>query len=374
MKSIVDKKMANISVLLCFIIIAVGSANVSATDQQVRTYVLNKGDASLNLTNWGATITSFVLPDKHGKLADVVLGYDTLEEYKNDSTYFGALVGRFANRIGGAQFTLKGIHYKLVANEGKNILHGGKVGFSDVVWEVMKYHNKGHAPYIVFHHHSPDGEQGFPGDLHVTVKYTLLGHYRLSVIMKAMAVNKPTPVNLAQHTYWNLGGHNSGDILSNDVQIFGSHITAVDSELIPTGKIVPVKGTPYDFVRPHTVGSRIEKLRESNGYDINYVLDGPVSNRKLKRAAVVYDKKSGRTLVLFTNAPGLQFFTGNNLKNFIGKGGAVYKLHAALCLETQGFPDAVHHPNFPSTIVTPEKPYKHVMLFKFSTKSRPPFA
>lgn len=185
--------------------------------------------------------------------------------------------------------------------------------------------------------------------------------------MEAKALNKPTPVNLAQHTYWNLGGHNSGDILSNKIKIFASHTTLVDSQLIPTGKFASVKGTPYDFLKPHLVGSRIKKLPK--GYDINYVLDGPASDKKLKRVAVVYDNKSGRSLALSTSAPGVQFYSGNFLKDVKGKGRAVYEAHAGLCLETQGFPDAVNHPNFPSTIVSPGKPYKHVMLFKFSTEA-----
>jgi len=206
---------------------------------------------------------------------------------------------------------------------------------------------------------------GFPGDLFVTVSYTLLGNNQLSVTMKAKALNKPTPVNLAHHTYWNLGGHNSDDILSNEVQIFGSHITVVDSHLIPTGKFASVKGTPYDFLKPYTVGSRIKKL--PTGYDINYVIDGGVGH-KMKPTAVVHEKKSGRVLELSTNAPGVQFYTGNFLKDVKGKGGFVYQPHAALCLETQAFPDSVNHPNFPSTIVSPGKPYKHYMLFKFLSK------
>ncbi|KAF3444768.1 hypothetical protein FNV43_RR14461 [Rhamnella rubrinervis] len=359
--------MAKLALLLCFLILAVsGLANGSATEHKVGIFELKKGDISVNLTNWGATITSLVLPDKHGKPADVVLGYDSIKDYMNDKPYIGAIVGRVANRIGGAQFTLNGTLYKLIANEGKNTLHGGKIGFSDVVWKVARYHNKGPAPYIVFTYHSSDGEQGFPGDLQVTVSYTLIEDNQLSIKMKATALNKPTPVNLAQHTYWNIGGHNSGDILSNEIQIFGSHITLLDSDLIPTGKIASVKGTPYDFLKPHVIGSKMKKL--SNGYDINYVLDGGLGD-KLKPAAVVYDKKSGRVLELSTDAPGVQFYTSNSLKNVKGKGGFVYEPHAALCLETQGFPDAVNHPNFPSTIVSPGKPYRHQMLFKFSTKA-----
>uniref|UniRef100_A0A803QM94 Aldose 1-epimerase n=1 Tax=Cannabis sativa TaxID=3483 RepID=A0A803QM94_CANSA len=356
---------------LCFIILASSSLGLSKSYEtkptKVSTYVLKKGDISIKLTNWGATIVSLFVPDRYGKLADVVLGYDTINEYKNDTSYIGAVVGRVANRIGGAKFTLNGKTYKIVANEGKNVLHGGKIGFSDVVWNVKKYHNEGPTPYIVFTYHSYDGEQGFPGDLLVSVTYTLSGHNKLSVKMEAKALNKPTPVNLAQHAYWNLGGHNSGNILSNYIKIFGSKITLVDSQLIPTGKFAEVKGTPYDFLKPRQVGSRIKKLAKENGYDINYVLDGTPYGA-LKRVAVVYDKKSGRSMKLSTNAPGVQFYTSNFLKDVKGKGGFVYQPRAALCLETQGFPDAVNHPNFPSTIVTPEKPYNHIMLFEFSTR------
>ncbi|KAG7985432.1 hypothetical protein I3843_03G025300 [Carya illinoinensis] len=358
--------MSETSTLCCFIILAAfGFVNGSTNNQKIGFYELKKGDISLNLTNWGASIVSVYLPDKNGKLADVVLGYDSLEEYKTDSTYIGAIVGRVANRIGGAQFNLNGTHYKLVANEGKNMLHGGLRGFSDVVWKVKRHKKDGQTPHIVFTYHSVDGEQGFPGDLVVTVSYLLIGNSQLSVIMKARALNKPTPVNLAQHSYWNLGGHNSGDILSNEVHIFGSHITSVDSNLIPTGKIAAVKGTPYDFLKPYIIGSKIKDL--PSGYDINYVLDG-VSGHDMKRAAVVHEKKSGRVLELFTNALGLQFYTGTFLKDVKGKGGYVYQQHGGLCLETQAFPDSVNHPNFPSTIVSPGKTYKHYMLFKFSTK------
>ncbi|KAJ0098706.1 hypothetical protein Patl1_22178 [Pistacia atlantica] len=232
-------------------------------------------------------------------------------------------------RIGGAQFTLNGTHYKLVANEGRNMLHG----FSDVVWKVKKYKNEGGASTIVFAYHSFDGED----DLYVIVGYTLTGDKKLKITMKATTLNKATPVNLAQQTYWNLGCHNSGNILSEEIQIFGSYFTPVDSKLIPTGKFESVKGTPYDFRKPHKVGSRISKLPID--YDINYVLDGGAGS-KLRPVAIVHDKKSGR-----------------------GKGGFVYPPHVALCLETQAFPDSVNHPNFPSTIVAPGKTYKHHMLF-----------
>lgn len=205
---------------------------------------------------------------------------------------------------------------------------------------------------------------GFPGDLDVSVTYKLFGDYDMSVKMKAKARKKATPVNLAQHTYWNLAGHNSGDILSNSLQLFASHYTPVDQSLIPTGKIVSVHGTPYDFTEPNTIGSRIGEL--PSGYDINYVLDRQGDHHAMKKAAVVKDGKSGRVMELWTNAPGVQLYTGNMLKGVVGKGGFVYEPHAAVCLETQGFPDSVNHPNFPSQIVNPGEVYRHHMLYKFS--------
>lgn len=185
--------------------------------------------------------------------------------------------------------------------------------------------------------------------------------------MKAKALNKATPVNLLNHAYWNLGNHNNGNILNEVVQIFGSEVTLFDDNLIPTGKFASVKGTPYDFLEPHTVGERINQLAKTNGYNTNYVLDG-AKGKETKLGAIVVDNKSGRVMKLFTNAPGLQFYTANFVKNEKGKGGFVYQPRSALCLESQAFPDSVNHPNFPSTIVTPQNPYKHVLLLKFSTK------
>lgn len=331
---------------------------------EIKTYELTKGNISVKLSNWGASIVSVHVPDKQGKMADIVLGYDDLNQYKKDKVYFGGLIGRVANRIGGAKFTLNRTTYKLVNNEGKNILHGGKIGFGDVIWKVSKPVDVGPHSYITFSYNSTDGEQGFPGDLSVEVTYLVYNNQRLTVHMKAKALNKATPVNLAQHAYWNLGGHDSGDILSHEVQLFASHITPTDDKLIPTGKIEPVKDTPYDFLTAKTVGSRIGKLPK--GYDINYVVDKPNSKARMKKIAMVHDPKSGRVLNLWSNKPGLQFYTGNMLKDVKGKGGAVYGPHAAMCLETQGFPDAVNHPNFPSVIVKPGTPYRHVMTFMFS--------
>ncbi|KAL5714088.1 aldose 1-epimerase [Ranunculus cassubicifolius] len=356
-----------IFICVCLVFIVSVSTPVSAAkhESQAKFYELNKGNFSVKFTNRGASIVSVIVPDKTGKLDDVVLGYDSVEQYAHNTPSFGAIVGRVANRIGGAQFTLNGIIYELIANDGNNTLHGGHPGFGDVVWTVSRHERSGPVPYITFTHHSFDGEQRFPGDLSVSVTYKLLGYQQLSVNMKAVALNKATPVNIILHAYWNLLGHNTGDILSHKVQIFGSHITPTDNTLVPNGEIVTVKDTPYDFLKPQPVGSRIEKL--SGGYDINYVVDGP-EDQKIKKIAVVYEEKSGRVMKLWSDKPGVQFYTSGSLTDTKGKGGFVYSRYAALCLETQGFPDSVNHPNFPSVIVNPGKPYTHHMLFQFSTK------
>ncbi|CAL9753781.1 unnamed protein product [Musa acuminata subsp. burmannicoides] len=350
---------------LLFVASALLSTSCSAAPRKiVAFYELKKGDFSVKVTNWGAIITSVVLPDSKGNLGDVVLGYDGLGPYINNSANFGAVVGRVANRISGARFVLNGKVYRLSKNSGNNTLHGGHRGFSHVIWTV-KEKVDGEFPYITLYYHSFDGEQGFPGALDVFVTYKISAPYELSIAMCAKSLNKATPVNLAQHSYWNLGGHGSGTILSNMVQIFASKITPVDANLIPIGTIVPVSGTPYDFLKPTTVGSRIDKL--SGGYDINYVLDQPIGSNGMRKVAVVKDGNgSGRAFELWANQPGVQFYTGNFLNNVKGKGGQIYGKHAGLCLETQGFPDSVNHPNFPSQIVNPGEDYKHNMLFKFS--------
>ncbi|XP_072980637.1 uncharacterized protein [Typha angustifolia] len=335
--------------------------------KMVGIYELKKGDFSLKVTNWGATIISVILPDNKGKLDDVVLGYDKIGSYVNDTTYFGALVGRVANRIAGSRFNLNGKVYHLYPNDGKNSLHGGHRGFSRVIWDV-KEKVDGEFPYITMHYNSFDGEQGFPGDLDVSVTYKIEEDYTLSVAMHAVPKNKPTPVNLAQHSYWNLAGHASGSILNHKVQIFASDVTPVDDELIPTGEIKPVSGTPFDFQTPTTVGSRIAHVK--GGYDINYVLDSPVDGKGMRKVAVVEDLKSGRVMELWANQPGVQFYTGNMLKDQKGKGGATYEQHAGLCLETQDYPDALHHSNFPSEIYGHGDVYKHQMVYKFAVKKK----
>ncbi|KAF3507573.1 hypothetical protein F2Q69_00000609, partial [Brassica cretica] len=302
---------------------------------------------------------------KSGKTGDIVLGYDSVKSYKTDKVYFGATVGRVANRIGKAQFKLNGKEYKTTANDGKNTLHGGKKGFGDVVWGVKKHKYDGKKPHIVFTYTSPDGDQGFPGEVNVTVTYKLDKENELSVVMEAKPKDKATPINLAHHSYWNLGGHNAGDILSEEIQILGSSYAPVDSELIPTGEISPVKGTSYDFLQLRPIKDNMKDLK--TGYDINYCLDGKAE--KMRKIVELVDKKSGRKMELSGNQPGLQFYTGGMLKDIKGKNGTTYQAFAGLCLETQGYPNSVNNPKFPSQIVEPGKTYKHTMLFKFSIVS-----
>ncbi|OMO55235.1 Aldose 1-/Glucose-6-phosphate 1-epimerase [Corchorus olitorius] len=334
---------------------------------EVGMYELYTEAMYVTFTNWGASIVSLKIPAGHGGWGNIVLGYDDVKDYMNDPTSFGGVAGRVTNRIGGAKFTLNGTDYKLKANAGENMINGGAKGYANVIWNVAKYKNRGDHPYIHFTYDSYDGEEGFPGGVQVSVKYTLSTEgendeeFQLRVAMRAKAINKPTPVNLALHTYWNLNGEDSGDILSEKIVIFAYNYTPVDTKLIPTGEIVPVEGTPYDFlnVEHHTIGSRIHKL--ANGYDINYALDGAPNEMKL--VAIVRDDNSGRLMQLHSNQPGVQFSTVKDVKR---NGEIIYKAHSGLCLQTQGFPDSVNHPNFPSQIIAPGKDYKHYMIFRFS--------
>ncbi|KAL6551547.1 hypothetical protein OROGR_007701 [Orobanche gracilis] len=363
-----------IALLLCFILSSLGIIFVDGSKNDgfpLEIYEIRKGDFSVNITNYGARIVSVLLPDKYGKLADVVLGYDTIDQYKNDARHFGAIVGRVANRIAGAKFTLNGTVYKLDANSGKNSIHGGRIGFSELAWNVKEHVKYGPSPKITFTYNSFDGEEGFPGKVQASVTYAIVGPYNLAVKMEAKALNKATPINLAQHSYWNLRGHNSGNILSDELQLFASSITWLDDDQIPTGRIVPVKSTPYDFLKPRVIKEQLKKLPEAEGskpkgYDINYVVNGR-DGPDMKPVAVVYNKKSGREMRLSATAPGVQLYTANNLNN-VGKGGYLYQSHAALCLETQGFPDSVNHPEFPSQIVLPGNSYEHRMLYSFSIR------
>ncbi|KAL1373308.1 hypothetical protein HN51_003292 [Arachis hypogaea] len=353
--------MAKVSMLFSFLLGLVLLSQAHGSGEKIGFYELRRGDFEMRVTNYGATVLSVVLPDRNGNLADVVLGYDSIKSYVNDTTYFGGLIGRVANRIGHAEFTLDGKTYKLPANDHGNTLHGGFKGFNNVIWTVTSYKRDSH---ITFHYNSYDNEQGFPGKLEVDVTYMLMDTNKLVVKMIAKAIDKDTPVNLAQHTYWNMRGHNTGDVLSHRVQIFASKITPVNKKLIPTGKLQSVQGTPYDFRRPKEVGKQIDDL--PGLYDINFAVDRK-SKKHLNKVAVVRDPVSGRQMELWSNQVGVQFYTSGMLNNTVGgKDGAVYKKHAGIALETQGFPDSVNHPNFPSQIVRPGQIYQHYMVYRFT--------
>uniref|UniRef100_A0A0E0LY76 Aldose 1-epimerase n=1 Tax=Oryza punctata TaxID=4537 RepID=A0A0E0LY76_ORYPU len=345
---------------------ALSSSSSSLPPPPPELFELDGGGIRAWISNVGATVTSLLVPDKNGVLGDVVLGFDSLDPYQNGtSPYFGCIIGRVANRIKDGKFTLNDKQYSLAINNPPNTLHGGFKGFDKIIWEVAEY-MKGENPSITFKYYSKDGEEGFPGDVSVTARYSILASTTLKLEMEAIPLNKATPISLAQHTYWNLAGHNSGDVLSHTVQILGSQITLVDETSIPTGEMMPVSGSPFNFLTETTIGSRIAQV--PGGYDHNFVIDCGEVKSGLCHVAKVTDPSSSRVLDIWADAPGVQFYTGNFLNGIVGKGGAVYGKHAGLCLETQGFPNAVNQPNFPSVVVQPGEKYSHTMLFEFSTK------
>ncbi|XP_048552948.1 galactose mutarotase-like [Triticum urartu] len=350
------------TLLLCLAL--AGSADAERTADGFYELKNKKGDFSIKVTNWGATLVSVLVPDCKGDLTDVVLGYDTVAAYAKGAAA-GSTIGRVANRIANARFVLDGRTYRLLRNDGNNTIHGGPRGFNKVIWTVKEYVHDGDSPYITFYYRSFDGEQGFPGYLDVYVTYQLSEPYDLSIHMNATATSKATPVNLVNHAYWNLAGHGSGDVLEHELQMFASRYTPVDGYMIPTGQIAPVAGTKYDFLTPTPVGANMEIVPGGGGgYDINFAVDG--QQNTMRPVARVRDPDSGRALELWANQPGVQLYTANWLSNDKGKGGKVYGQYGALCLETQAYPDAVNHPEFPSSIVRPGEVYRHDMVFKFS--------
>ena len=315
------------------------------------------------IMTYGAILVSLKVPDRSGALADVNLGFDDLKGYLGTHPYFGAIIGRYGNRIGRARFTLDGVEYKLAANNNANSLHGGIKGFDKVVWtgEAVKTE---HGTGVRLSYLSKDKEEGFPGNLAVTVVYTLTDADELEIRYEA-ATDKATVVNLTNHAYWNLKGQGRGDVLGHVLQIEADAITAVDSaaNLIPTGEIVPVAGTPFDFTSPHAIGERIGRVE--GGYDHNFVLRS--GGGVFALAAHVEEPESGRVMEVWTDQPGIQLYTGNFLDGtVIGKGGVAYQKHFAFCLETQHFPDSPNQPGFPSTVLRPGQTYRTVTAYKFS--------
>ncbi len=329
----------------------------------------NSHGVEVKAITFGGIITSLQVPDKNGKMADVVLGFDKLGPYEENKPYFGAIIGRYGNRIANGEFKLDGKTYQLPKNDGPNTLHGGTKGFNKVLWKAEPFEKKDSAG-VIFTYTSPDGDQGFPGNLKTKVTYTLNNNNELTFDYEA-TTDKATAVNLTQHSYFNLDGEGNGDILDHVLTLNADNFTPVDKTLIPTGKIEPVKGTPLDFTKPTEIGARInndyEQLKLAGGYDHNFVLNGKMGTMHV--AARVKDPKSGRVLEISTTEPGVQFYSGNFLDGTLtGKSGQKYQKHAGLALETQHYPDSPNKPNFPSTILRPGKTYHSRTTLKFSAE------
>lgn len=328
--------------------------------------LVNKNGVRAKILNYGGIIAELHVPDKNGKFADVVLGFNDLKGYLASSPYFGCITGRVANRVGGAKFSLDGKTYTLAANNGSHSLHGGKKGFDKVIWTVAPGLTPD-GPSLKLTYTSKDGEEGYPGNLSAIVTYTLTNANELRIDYLA-TTDKPTPVNLTNHSYFNLAGHASGSILDHVVQLAAEKYTPGDDTLLPTGKIEPVAGTPFDFTQPTPVGARIQQIKSDPvGYDLNYV-HGMKRTDKPNLVATVLEPKSGRKMEVLTTEPGVQFYTGNFLKgDFTGKGGATYRQYQALCLETQFFPDSPNKPSFPSIVLKPGEEYRQTTTYRFST-------
>jgi len=334
----------------------------------VDSYTLtNKNGVEVKITNYGATITSIKAPDKNGKFEDVVLGYDSIDGYLAKNPHLGAVAGRYANRIAKGQFTLNGKTYTLAKNNGENHLHGGPKGFYQVLWTATPAESK---DGVTMHYLSKDGEEGYPGNLDVTVTYTLTDINELKIAYAA-TTDKDTILNLTNHSYFNLAGAGNGDILKHELKINAPQITPVDKTLIPTGDVRQVAGTPFDFSKLTAIGAHIndpdEQLIIGKGYDHNFVLD--VNNSIGTPAVEVYEPTTGRVMQVYTDQPGVQLYTGNFLDGTItGKGGKVYNQRYGFCLETQHYPDSPNKPNFPNVVLKPGQRFVSTTIFKFSAR------
>lgn len=351
-----------------------GSAAMAQIEDfdSIKLYTLkNDSGMTAKVTNYGAIITSIVVPDRDGKMADIALGYNRVEDYINavDKPYFGAVVGRYGNRIAGGEFTLDGETYSLLKNNGDNHLHGGAIGFDKVVWTVDSY-TEGKS--IALSYLAKDKEEGYPGNLQLKVTYTLKADNSLVVDYHA-TTDKATPVNVTQHTYFNLKGEGEGTILGHELMLNAKQITPVDEGLIPTGEMPPVAGTPFDFTSAkaigHDIGQVDEQLQFGLGYDHNWVLDKGGKDGELTLAARVLEPTSGRVMEIRTTEPGIQFYCGNFLDGRLkGKSGKPYVHRGGFCLETQHYPDSPNQPKFPSTILKPGDEHSSQTVFKFSTE------
>ncbi|WP_224998462.1 aldose epimerase family protein [Cesiribacter sp. SM1] len=333
-------------------------------------YVLtNSHGVVAKITNYGGIVTSLILPDKNGKMEDVVLGFDSLSGYlQDDVPYFGAIIGRYGNRIAGGKFSLDGQEYTLAQNNGPNTLHGGLKGFDKRVWQAEEMRSEDGVG-VKMHYLSPDGEEGYPGNLSVDVVYTLTDNNEL-IIEYSATTDKPTVVNLTNHSYFNFTGNTKRDILDHKVMIKADKFVPVDEDLIPTGQLQDVKGTPMDFTNAARVGQSInadhEQIKLGRGYDHTWVLGEP---GQMKLAATVYEPATGRYMETHTTEPGVQFYTGNFLNGqMVGKGGVTYDYRYGLCLETQHLPDSPNQPQFPSVALRPGETYSAKTVYKFAVK------
>jgi aldose 1-epimerase len=333
--------------------------------RQVVLYTLTNSNGLIaKITNYGAILVSLEVPDKKGKSADITLGFDSLDGYLKVHPYFGATVGRYANRIGKAQFTLDGVLYKLATNNEENHLHGGIKGFDKVVWKPVDVKAESQKAWVKMSYISEDGEEGYPGNLACSVTYTLTSNNELNISYEA-ETDKKTIVNLTNHTYFNLAGQGTGDVLGHELTLHADKYTPVDAGLIPTGEIKSVKDSPMDFTSSMSIGSRIKQVE--GGYDHNYVLNS--GGGTLAPCAEAYEPTSGRVLEIHTTEPGVQFYTGNFLDGTLtGKDGKVYKKHYAFCLETQHFPDSPNKSNFPTVVLLPGQKYTSETVYTFSTR------
>jgi aldose 1-epimerase len=331
----------------------------------------NASGMEVGITDFGGIVPFLKVPDRSGKLEDVVLGFDRLEQYGENRPYFGAVIGRNANRISNACFTLEGKRYQLAANNGKHHIHGGINGFDKVTWDAETVDDE-HQIGLRLQYLSRDGEEGYPGNLAVAVLFTLTEDNRL-IIRFTAETDKPTPVNLTHHGYFNLKGAGNGDILGHQLTIYADRYTPSDSQLITTGEIKQVAGTPLDFRKPTPIGERIADVEgddEHRGYDHNYIIEGwKESHHELRKAASVYEPKTGRTMNVWTTEPAIQLYTSNFLDGtIIGKNNMPYHRHDAFCLETQHYPDSPNKPHFPSVILAPGQTYHHTVVYQFGTK------
>jgi aldose 1-epimerase len=324
----------------------------------------NTKGAVAKVITYGATLTELWMPDKSGKNADIVLGFDNLAGYLSDHPYFGATVGRYANRIAKGQFQLDGRRYSLFINNGPNSLHGGNIGFNRKVWKAEPL-GLAHGAAVKFTYVSEDGEEGYPGALTVHVTYELTDENALRITYAA-STDKPTVVNLTNHSYFNLSGAGSGDVLKDVLQLDADRYTPVDDTLIPTGELKSVEGTPFDFRKPTAIGERYAQVLGTGGYDHNFVLNGEAET--LRKSGELYDPVSGRQMELWTTEPGVQIYMAIGLNGSIKGVGGAYQKFGALCLETQHFPDSPNHPSFPSTVVRPGNDYQSETIYKFSVK------